>query len=238
MFSSIKNQDQNELLFDILVKAKSSCRADNIDAINSSSYFPIIRKRASQIFSLWIRPRKPFKVDPKLLNANDLKMNMNALSIAITEYMQGQNTQSFCSDAIQKIYARKTYFASNTQIYKKYDDKLKVSDLLEIIGYALEAAKQFCNFDAEELERGLLVLKSVDLALNNKPYDRPELKATHLAVDILSSLLQCMESNPEAKRRISGGAKMVQLAISFFTGRDDDKYSFSGEIFPPLFPPD
>lgn len=69
------------------------------------------------------------------------------------------------------------------------------------------------------MERGLLALKSVDLALNNKPYERPELKATHLAVDILSSLLQSMESNPEAKRRISGGAKMVQLAISFFTGR-------------------
>lgn len=219
MLSSIENQDQSELLFDILVKAKSSCRADKIDAINSSLHFPTIRGRALNIFSSWIRPRSAFQVNPELLNANDLKMNVDALSIAITEYIQEQNTQSFCSDAIQKIYARQTCLTLNTQVYKKYYDKLKVSNLLEIIGYALEAAKQFCNFDAEELERGLLVLKSVDLALNNKPCDRPELKATHLAVDILSSLLQSMESNPEAKRRISGGAKMVQLAISFFTGR-------------------
>lgn len=219
MFNSIEKQDQSELLFDILVKAKSSYRKDNIDAINLSLHFPTIRERATKIFLSWIRPRTIFHVNPELLNANDLKMNTDALSIAITEYMQEQNTQSFCPDAIQKIYARETCFASNTQIYKKYDDKLKVSNLLEIIGYALETAKQFCHLETEELERGLLVLKSVDFALNNKPYDRPELKATHLAVDILSSLLQRMESDAEAKRRISGGAKMVQLAISFFTGR-------------------
>lgn len=219
MCDAIDEQKQNELLLRAFLNAKSSRREDNIDAINVISRFPTIQERTFSIFSLWIRPRKAHRADPKLLPQKDLQMNMDALSIAATEYLQCKNVQSFCTNAIQKIYARQTKFEPNTQIYKKYDNKLKVYQLLEIISYAVEYTKQISNLDTSDMEEGILVLRSVELALNNQPHDRPLLKATHLAVDILSSLMQKMESDPEGKKRISGGAKMVQLAISFFTGK-------------------
>lgn len=219
MPDTIDEQTQSELLFEALLNAKSSRREDNINAINMLANFPAIQENTFNIFSSWIRPRKVYRTDPKLLSQQDLQMNVKALSIAITEHLQRNNSQSFCAAAIQKIYARHSEFEQNTQVYKKYDNKLKVANFLEITSYAIECAKQFSNLDTSDLENGLLVLKSVDLALNNQPHDRPLLKATHLAVDILSALLQNFESVPEAKKRISGGAKMVQLAISFFTGK-------------------
>lgn len=214
----MEQQAKDALFYQALIQYRFFNREESIAVVRGVAYFPDVQERAFNIYAQWAFPQKVCRVTPELLPQQALKKNVEAISIALSEDIQRQNSNSFCLNAFQKIYARKDNFSSNTQLYKHYYDKLKVSDVLEVIGYALESAKQFSDLDTAQLEKGLLVLKSIDLALNNKPYDRPDIKSTHLVVDILSSLLQKMTDNHDMQKCISGGATIVKLAIKFFRG--------------------
>lgn len=212
-------QTKEDLFYRALQQSRSLNRESAITILEQVASEPAIQERAFSIFASWMYPQRVLRVAPRLLPLQALRKNVEAVSVALAEDIQQRHMHSFSQRAFKKIYFREGMFEANTQLHKSPYDKLKVSDIVEIISYAMECAKQFSDIDTANVEEGLLILKSVDLALNNQPHDRPLLKATHLAVDILSALLQNFESDPMAKKRISGGAKMVQLAISFFTGK-------------------
>lgn len=210
-----ESKHNDHILFEILTSSPSS-RPARIAVLQQAVIFPEITDRAFELFSSFIAPHRAIRKSFISLTDSELSYNVRALKTAIAEYFASLSPQTFSRDSIIKIYGKNIPFSPNTQLYKENYDKLKVSDLLEITGYALEGAKQFCDMETSRLEKGLLIIKSIDLALNNKPYDRPEFKAANLALDILSSLAQKMESDPEVRKHISGGMKAVQLAIKFF----------------------
>lgn len=221
MSTPIVNRNSDTILFELLAQKSLRTRNEKIAALESLSSFPEIQQRTYKLFSSYVSPCPVTKKNPHLLSDFELSLNIKALRNALSEHFSRVSNQSFSANSLLKIYGRKEKFDPQSQIYKEHYDKLKVSDLLEITGYTLETAKQFCNLEAPQLEGGLLILKSIDLALNNKPCDQPNLKVAHLVIDILASLAQKVESDPEARKRISGGAKIVQLAISFFMGQRD-----------------
>lgn len=212
-------QTKNGLLYLILQRSNSLKREDYIDILHKTIAFPDIQTKALSLHAAWKHPFKVHHVHPEALNMAELKENVKAVEIILTENLQQKKGTYFCTNALQKIYCRKDSFDKKSQLYHEHYARLKVSDLLEITSYAIDCAKQFCNIDTSNVENGVLVLKTVNFALNNQSHERPMLESTHLAVDILSALLQNFESAPEAKKRISGGATMVKLAISFFTGK-------------------
>lgn len=212
-------QAKNDLLYLILQRSNSLKREDYIDILRKTGAFPVIQTKALDLHASWKHPFKVRRVLPELLNLSELQENVKAVEFVLTENLHHKKGNYFCTNALQKIYCRKDSFDKKSQLYHEYYDRLRVSDLLEITDYAIECAEQFCDIDATDIKNGVLVLKTVNFALNNQSHQRPMVEATDLAIDILSALLQNFESDPMAKKRISGGAKMVQLAISFFTGK-------------------
>ena len=210
-----ESKHNDHILFEILTSSPSS-RTARIAVLQKAVIFPEITDRAFELFSSFIAPHRAIRKPFISLTDSELSYNVRALKTAIAEHFASLSAQTFSRESIIKIYGKNIPFSPNTQLYKENHDKLKVSDLLEITGYALEGAKQFCDMETSKLEEGLLVIKSIDLALNNKPYNRPDFKAVNLALDIFSSLAQKMESDPEVRKHISGGMKAVQLAIKFF----------------------
>ncbi|WP_165175261.1 hypothetical protein [Desulfovibrio sp. ZJ369] len=209
-------QDKNKILFDILTDKSYHPREEKILILQKAFLFPDIKKRTSELFRISIKPRLAVIKNIHTITDIDLANNIKCLKISISEYFA---ERSFSSVSIRKIYGRESAFDSNSQLYKENYDKLKVSDFLELIGYACEFAKQFYDMDTEKLEKGLLLLKSIDLALNNEPYDYPDLKSAHIVIDIFSLIAQKMESDTNIQKRISGGAKIVQLALKFLKGK-------------------
>lgn len=212
-------QAKNSLLYLILQRSNSLKREDYIDILHKTGAFPDIRTKALELHASWKHPFKVRPVHPEKLNLAELKENVKAVEFILTENLQEKNETYFCTDALQKIYCRKDSFDKKSQLYHEHYARLKVSDLLEITDYVIKCAEWFCSLDTTNMKNGVLVLKTVNFALNNQSHKRPMLESTHLAVDILSALLQNFESAPEAKKQISGGATMVKLAISFFTGK-------------------
>lgn len=211
--NDIKNNEH--ILFEILTSFPHS-RNEQILMLKKADDFPEIKERTFELFSSFIAPRQAIRKRIIFLTDLELSYNIKALKIAIAEYFSILSKEAFSKESIIKIYGKDIVFKQKTQIYKEHLDKLKVFDILEIIRYALEYAKQFCNMETSKIEEGLLILKSIDLALNNNPYEQPDFKSANLVLDILSFLAQKMESDPEIRNHISGGIKVVQLAINFF----------------------
>ena len=63
-----------------------------------------------------------------------------------------------------------------------------------------------------------MALKTVDLAINHKPVDKPLNKALHIVNDILTEIASVNSKNPETKRTASGISLLVDLAIDFLVG--------------------
>ena len=60
-----------------------------------------------------------------------------------------------------------------------------------------------------------MALKTVDLAINHKPVDKPLNKALHLVNDVLTECAKAFHQDKEAKRTASGISLLVDLAIDF-----------------------
>ena len=76
-----------------------------------------------------------------------------------------------------------------------------------------KVSKLFGN--KEKYNNSMMALKTVDLAINHKPVDKPLNKALHLVNDILTEIVTTTSKNKEAKRTASGISLLVDLAIDF-----------------------
>ena len=57
--------------------------------------------------------------------------------------------------------------------------------------------------------------KTVDLAINHKPVDKPLNKTLHIVNDILTEYAKSIGKDKEAKRDATGISLLVDLAIDF-----------------------
>lgn len=177
--------------------------------------YPATYANGIKIFKM--RHPNHFIVRLKRLTVPMLLENADCFCTAFINGEQNKTPNTFCHRAMRKVFYRQDAFTPNTQLSNDQTTKLNVAELLEVTGYILNFANIIFGADTEKYEEGLLVLKCVDHALKNETHAKPQLKTTHLAVEILSSLARKMTENPDLKRCISGGSELVQAAIRFFT---------------------
>lgn len=76
-----------------------------------------------------------------------------------------------------------------------------------------KVSKLFGN--KEKYNNSMMALKTVDLAINHKPVDKPLNKTLHLVNDIFTECAKASHQDKEAKRTASGISLLVDLAIDF-----------------------
>ena len=184
-----------------------------ISEIESS--FPAIKDLSLVIFNSWygrIQLQHLYK-----LNHEELTNNAMAILEAFTITAKDKYGTVFSYSAINKIFYRESTFSPTHQLCKKYDDKLKVSHLLDIASYAIKFLNTVYDINTEEYESALLVFISMELALNNEPCEKPQAKATHFALEALSLLYRQMTHDKDKQKMISCGTNLFHLAIDFLT---------------------
>lgn len=145
-----------------------------------------------------------------------------------------------CSNAIRKkLIENEQYTAKYTPAYttifepkEKFEksqvlynndkgEELKVADLLSVVDYSLTIAKSINPKDENirTIDDTKIVLQAVDLALNNKPQDKPINKLLHLAVGFISSNVMKNLDNKQDERGCTIGAGILNLAIDFLCRR-------------------
>ena len=75
------------------------------------------------------------------------------------------------------------------------------------------------NEKTSDVSDAITVMQSIDLALNNKPYDKPLNKSLHIVNSILTSVVKRNLENESDKRFVNTMGLLIDLAIDFFTAR-------------------
>ena len=117
---------------------------------------------------------------------------------------------------MRKIYILYTIPKQNNNGEKP--NTLKVSDLLSVAKYSLQVLDIIQpNEKTSDISDTITVMQSIDLALNNKPYDKPLNKSLHIVNSILTSIVKRNLENESDKRLVSTMGLLIDLAIDFFT---------------------
>ena len=93
--------------------------------------------------------------------------------------------------------------------------RLKVSDFLSVLSYAKKFAEANLDADFDKYNAPLMAIKTVDLAINHKPADKPLNRTLHLVNDLLTECAKASHQDKEAKRATTGMSLLVDLAIDF-----------------------
>lgn len=97
---------------------------------------------------------------------------------------------------------------------------LKVSNLLSVAKYSLQVLEIIQpNEKTSDVSDAITVIQSIDLALNNKPYDKPLNKSLHIVNSVLTSVVKRNLKNESDKRFVSTMGFLIDLAIDFFTAK-------------------
>ncbi len=131
-----------------------------------------------------------------------------------------------CTSAPISPYAIQTIFFSPEPLQRStvlYEEKghdgqerqLKVSDFISVLDYAMKFAEMNSDADFYKYNKAKLAIKTVDLAINHKPVDKPLNKTLHIVNDILTEYAKSIGKDKEAKRDATGISLLVDLAIDF-----------------------
>ena len=121
----------------------------------------------------------------------------------------------FSERAIRTIYYHNEFYSTQT-LYTRNGLELKVSNILAVIGYAKDLYELAGGKVDDRINCALMVLSSIELALNNKTHAKPISKLLHLTVDVLSDVSKKVTSDEQAGKVISVSSLIVNLTIDFF----------------------
>jgi hypothetical protein len=121
----------------------------------------------------------------------------------------------FSDRAIRVIFYNNSDFYHTQPLHSKNGLELKVSDVLAVIGYAKDIYESLGGKVDDRINYTLMVLNSIELALNNKKQDKPINKLLHLTVDVLSDVYKKAVADEQAGRFISVSSIIVNLTIDF-----------------------
>ena len=142
--------------------------------------------------------------------------------------LESNKYQTFSSHCIEVLYFPQKKFTPTDILYTvpiqyNNDEKtntLTVSDLLSVAKYSLQVLEIIQpNEKTSDVSDAITVMQSIDLALNNKPYDKPLNKSLHIVNSILSSVVKRNLENESDKRFVNTMGLLIDLAIDFFTAR-------------------
>ena len=142
--------------------------------------------------------------------------------------LESNKYQTFSSNCIEVLYFQLKEFTPTDILYTvpiqhdndEKNNTLKVSDLLSVAKYSLQVLEIIqLNENTSNISDTITVMQSIDLALNNKPYDKPLNKSLHIVNSILSSVVKRNLENESDKRFVNTMGLLIDLAIDFFTAK-------------------
>ncbi|MCL2605610.1 MAG: hypothetical protein FWD90_14175 [Defluviitaleaceae bacterium] len=121
----------------------------------------------------------------------------------------------FSQRAINQLYNNQGCFTPTQVIYKKNGQLLTVSNVLSVVGYTQKAIETIGVKIDGKYNIALLVLNTINLALNNRRQDKPLNKALHLTNDVLLEVTKKVIDDERVGQVISGTSLLFDLTIDF-----------------------
>lgn len=158
----------------------------------------------------------------------DLNYNIEGCLRTIWAILESNKYQTFSSHCIEVLYFPQKAFAPIDVLYTtpiqnnkcENVNTLKVSDLLSVAKYSLQVLEIIQpNENTSDISDTITVMQSIDLALNNKPYDKPLNKSLHIVNSVLTSVVKRNLENESDKGFVSTMGLLIDLAIDFFTAK-------------------
>lgn len=203
-------------------------RKNKVEIINLittiNSQFPDIKNETEKVTANRLRQECSASRENSLFIASVPwpSLRMSQLIANATDYLWVMDLKirqnyihTFSMGAIQTLFYPQFPFTRNQILYENQGNKLTVSDLLSVIGYATKILKSFypCHHTAQ-IEKALLVLKSIDLTLNNQLVNKPLNKALHITNDILTTFVK--PTLPVQQESLNNLSLFIDLTIDFF----------------------
>lgn len=171
--------------------------------------------------------------DSEELSPESLRININGCLCAINKILRDNALQSFSLGAIQTIYYPVKPFDITDELYRmpttttspiqtlqtqpQTKQTLTVGDLLSVADYSIKLLDIIKpNERNQDISDTITIFKSIDLALNNKPEDKPLNKSLHIVNNVLTSVVKKSLDNQSDKRFAGGMGILIDLAIDFF----------------------
>lgn len=149
-----------------------------------------------------------------------LDINLHFCIDIINKRMRINFSSPISPNAVQILFFSPEPLQQETVLYEEKDEdgderKLKFSDFLSVLSYADKFVKMSFGSDKDKCNNSLIALKTVDLAINHKPVNKPLNKSLHLVNDVLTEFAKALSKDKETKRTASGISLLVDLAIDF-----------------------
>ena len=161
-----------------------------------------------------------YPCDVSFMNDFSLNLNLRFCYEVISERMRANFSSPISPNAMQLLFFSPEPLQQDTVLYEEKNEdgeekRLKFSDFLSVLSYADKFVKANFGGDKDKYNNSLMALKTVDLAINHKPVDKPLNKTLHLVNDILTECAKAFHQDKETKRTTSGISLLVDLAIDF-----------------------
>lgn len=186
------------------------------------SYVPNMQEEVLRKWREWEykHNKKTVECNVVVMEEPDLNQNLRFCNEVISERMRIDFHSPISPNAIQMLFFFPEPLQQETVLYveKEKDGnevKLKVSDFLSVLSYADKFVRMNFGGDQDKCNNSLIALKTVDLAINHKPVDKPLNKALHIVNDVLTEFAKSLSKDEESKRTTSGISLFVDLAIDF-----------------------
>lgn len=203
----------------------SGRRSDKENALNFACLnIPNLKNELDNKWANWSRQAPGRSYGPVfLLQQMDdfsIDLNLRFSNEVISERMRTNFHSPISSNATQILFFSPEPLQQETVLYEEKDKdgderQLKLSDFLSVLSYADKFARMNFGSNQDKCNNSLIALKTVDLAINHKPVDKPLNKALHIVNDILTEFARALSKDKETKRTASGISLLVDLAIDF-----------------------
>lgn len=154
-----------------------------------------------------------------------LRYNIKGCLKTIESMFIVNNYQTISSQCIQTLYFPKVPFSPSDILYERQmpndesviTETLRVSDLLSVIKYSTQVLEIIHPAKrTSAINDTITGLQSIELALNNKPQDKPINKSVHIINSVLSSIVKHTLENDSDKQKVATMSILIDLAIEFF----------------------
>jgi len=122
----------------------------------------------------------------------------------------------FSQRAINALYNNQGFFAMDNVIHRKNGKILTVANVLSVIGYAKNVIETLGVKIDGKYSMALMVINTIELALNNRRQDKPLNKALHLTNDVLAEVAKKVADGERAGQVVSGTSLLFDITIDFF----------------------
>ena len=149
-----------------------------------------------------------------------LNINLHFCADVINKRMRTNFASPISPTAVQIVFFSPGPLEQSTVLYEEKgtggsERRLKVSDFLSVLSYAKKFAEANLDADFDKYNASLMAIRTVDLAINHKPVDKPLNKTLHLVNDLLTECAKASHQDKEAKHAVTGMSLLVDLAIDF-----------------------